>query len=65
MLYIQQGMNPEWCGWHVGEDQPMITEKVVTFQADGTELDILIDAIKVWSRKEENQCSKQQLPFYW
>jgi hypothetical protein len=51
MLYIsandKNGCTEEWQTWHVGEPIPKVTySNVVTFQADGDELDLLIEAME-------------------
>lgn len=45
MLYIiEKGKKGKQ--WHVGETLPSITTKVVTFQADGDELEVIVEALK-------------------
>jgi hypothetical protein len=54
MLYISIGRayNEELGGieWHVGEALPEITGRVVTFQADGDELECIVNALKATSK---------------
>lgn len=45
MLFIKQDWQPE-ANWHVGETLPIITARVVTFQADGDELEVILAALK-------------------
>ena len=53
MLYISIGRayNEELGGieWHVGEGIPDITGRVITFQADGDELECIVNALKATS----------------
>lgn len=56
MLYIMQNNGfttnvPEEQQWHVGEPMPLIKARVVTFQADSDELEVIIEAIKNASKK--------------
>jgi hypothetical protein len=37
--------------WHVGEPMPRIESRVVTFQADSDELELLLETIKGASKK--------------
>lgn len=46
MLSIKEGFNWRRGDWHVGETVPRITESVVTFQADGHELEVLLLGMK-------------------
>lgn len=39
--------------WHVGENMPSISGKVVKFQADGDELEVLTEAIRKASKVSE------------
>lgn len=52
MLYIKSGVIDEgkgstqnWTVWHVGEALPPITSPVVSFQADGDELEIILQVL--------------------
>jgi hypothetical protein len=37
--------------WRTGEELPVIHSRVVTFQADCDELDVIMDALKAASKK--------------
>ena len=41
MLCIQQREGDNWTEWHVGEPLPELRSRVITFQADGHELDMI------------------------
>lgn len=41
--------------WHVGEYMPHVEGRVVTFHADGDELDVFIDALEKASRKKASE----------
>ena len=50
MLYIAKGSATtaaRWHGWHVGDGRPKIddTTPVMTFQADGDELEMILQAM--------------------
>lgn len=58
MLYIRGaailGHAREEAEWHVGETEPQWpSSRVVTFQADGDELELLVNAIKEKSHKHK------------
>ena len=44
MMYIVQGSNAQQ--WHTGEPIPKITDRVVVFQVDGDELQLILNAMK-------------------
>ena len=54
MLYIRDGVIAEpttdaeraWKTWHTGDPVPKIKERVVTFQADGDELNLILAAMR-------------------
>lgn len=50
MLWIKQHANDIATGWHLGDPVPEIRARVVTLQADGDELDCLLDAMKKTQR---------------
>lgn len=50
MLYITQ-FKDEVTEWHVGEPIPEVTARVVTFQADSEELEVILTAIKSASKE--------------
>jgi hypothetical protein len=41
--------------WHVGEPLPIIRERVVAFQADGDELEVIIAALQKTAKVENNE----------
>jgi hypothetical protein len=43
-LYIK--FDKGWFEWHFGEPVPPMPSRVVTFQADGDELDMILSAMK-------------------
>jgi len=43
--------------WHTGEKLPRIDGRVVTFQADGEELEVLLEVLRKYARKETNVLS--------
>jgi len=48
-LFIAGGLAHDvinWTEWHIGEPIPVFDGRVITFQADGDELAVLIQAIK-------------------
>lgn len=47
MLYIKEHLKDAEANstWHVGEPMPYIKARVVTFQADGDELNLILDAM--------------------
>ncbi len=45
MLYIEQSDESEVV-WYVGQPLPAITSRVVKFQADGDELDLIVAALR-------------------
>ena len=60
MLYIniipdrfKKCVQPVQQEWHIGSKYPILMERVITFQADGDELMIILDAIKKHSKKEQ------------
>lgn len=42
--------------WHVGEPLPELSGRVITFQADGDELDTLLGALKKYSKADLDYC---------
>jgi hypothetical protein len=32
--------------WHIGQEVPRFQSRVITFQADGHELDVIVDALR-------------------
>lgn len=40
--------------WHIGEPMPYLSPaaRVISFQADGEELDVILDAIRAITRRE-------------
>jgi len=38
--------------WHVGDPMPVLTGRVVTFEADGDELALILDAMKSTRKRE-------------
>lgn len=55
MLYISQVDKAGWpvrSGWHTGEPLPKIVGPVVTFQADGEELQVILGALRNCQGKE-------------
>jgi len=49
MLFItwNEGKNEKVIAWHIGEPMPIIPfKRVMTFQADNDELEMIIDAMK-------------------
>lgn len=50
MLYINEMHNgtSSQSTWHIGEPMPYISpaSRVITFQADGNELDVILEAIR-------------------
>lgn len=60
MLYIKKGpagahseaVNP-WIEWHIGDPNPFrMLGRVVTFQADGDELDLIAETIVKFSKSD-------------
>lgn len=51
MMYINQAGIYRGQGWHIGQPMPVINSRVVTFQCDGDELDVVLAAIKAASSK--------------
>jgi hypothetical protein len=49
MLYILDEQGKALAQWHIGEPLPIVAGRVVTIQADGDELDIIIDALEQYS----------------
>lgn len=45
MLFVSQNNQPEQT-WHIGEPLPVISHQVVTFQADGEELELFTLAMR-------------------
>jgi len=45
MLYIITQTNKE-STWHIGEPFPAVTGRVITFQADGDELELILNALR-------------------
>jgi len=49
MLYIREEMSPPemdtWLEWHIGESCPKLKARVITFQADGDELGVILEAL--------------------
>jgi hypothetical protein len=48
-LYIDDG--DEHHEWHEGEPWPKLKSRVITFQADGSELAIILDALRQYAKK--------------
>jgi hypothetical protein len=46
MLGIRSTENGRWGSWHVGEEMNVPDGPVVTFQADGHELDAMLEAFR-------------------
>jgi hypothetical protein len=50
MVYISEGAQPQAAspcrGWHIGEPLPKLTAKVITFQANGDELQLILSAMR-------------------
>ena len=55
MLFIKQVKNANEQQWRVGEPMPPISASVVTFHADGDELNILLAAIRQFSANPHAQ----------
>lgn len=51
MLYITDKQNK--IIWYVGTVFPVLTGNVITFQADGHELEVILDALKRASHKSD------------
>lgn len=45
MLYIKEEGQDAMLPWHVGEPLPHLSRRVITFQADGEELELILDAM--------------------
>lgn len=61
MLYIKKGVvgavagdeHTEWIQWHIGDPNPFrMLGRVVTFQADGDELDLIAETIVKFSKSD-------------
>lgn len=56
MLYIMDGstrdLKTKSYGWHVGETLPKLTAEMVTFQASGDELKVIMKALRETRKKE-------------
>lgn len=55
MLYVKKGVFESLDrveGWHTGETMPMVRGPVVSFQADGDELEVILAALRQAARKE-------------
>ena len=50
MLYIKNAVGGQ--EWHVGEPLPKVIGRVVTFQADGDELDFIIQALQKYKQSQ-------------
>lgn len=52
MLYIIEGSaislsaSMSHVGWHIGQSLPQLKSRVITFQADGNELDVILTALR-------------------
>ena len=61
MLYITTKKGTIVLEWHVGEPVPANLPRVVTFQADGDELELILHAMD-HGRRREKETPRQ--PFY-
>lgn len=55
MLYIEEKLKDTTAvsAWHVGEPMPRISGRVVRFDADGEELEVILAAIRSWSKQSK------------
>jgi hypothetical protein len=53
MLYIQDMYTDEWITWHYSEPVPVVNSKVVAFQADGDELELILNAMRATNPKNK------------
>lgn len=52
MLFIKSDDGRRWGqSWHVGDPLPTIKGQVVQFQADGNELEVIMEALNLYSWK--------------
>lgn len=55
-LYWKVGLNRSpsgWLEWHLGQELPVMP-RVAEFQADGDELEIILDSLRVASERVKN-----------
>lgn len=53
MLYFLNSATAAYPGWHIGDPIPFNLPRVVLLQADGDELDLILEALKSTCKKEK------------